>query len=110
MWTHQARLDNSRELVIECYANKFLPSIITLPKGSPYQLSFKNKIKGYSQNTREDSAEMEGSDREIRTHRLSEELPTLLEIYDNELDLTIISSDSDELSKGHVICELGQEE
>lgn len=105
MWTNQARIDNSRELLIECYTNKHLSSLIAFPKRSPYQISSKAKVKGCSQNTREDSSEIESSDREIRKHRFSEELPTLLEIYDNELDLTIISSDSDELNKGHIISE-----
>lgn len=78
MWTSQARIDSFRDLFIDCYTNKHLPSLIAVSKRSPYQIFSKGKLKGYSQNTREDSSEIENSDREIRKHRLSEELPTLL--------------------------------
>ena len=48
---------------------------------------------------------MNESQKSSRRYKSWEENP-LFEIYDNELDVTILSSDSDELSGSHIISEL----
>jgi hypothetical protein len=59
-----AALDDTRQLNLECYSNLQLGSLLGLGKRSPYATSGKGgqKVKGISENTRGDSAELWGSE------------------------------------------------
>ena len=90
-----------------CYSNSNLAQLVSSSKKSPYLSTGPkvNKLKGSSQSTRKESAELNESQKSSRRYKSWEENP-LFEIYDNELDVTILSSDSDELSGSHIISEL----
>lgn len=96
MWQSRARLDNTRELVLECSSNLYLDKLFSMQKKSPYLISGGrgSGLKDQSLNTRADSAELQNSSRGSGRRRSSSGGQELFEVYDSELDVTIISNDS----------------
>jgi hypothetical protein len=99
VWVTHASMDADRELVLTCYSNSQMASLHTSPRKSPYLNSEPRglRAKGSSLGTRNDStASTDSENNPIRHRTHSMGSSPVIEIYDSELDMTIISNGSDE--------------